>query len=783
MKYTRLWLGFIAVIVGSFAVLGYYGSEIYRKAPPIPDKVVTDSGQVLFTGQDIKDGQNVWQSMGGQEVGSVWGHGAYQAPDWTAEWLHKEAIFMLDAWAKAEKGKNFASLDVESKAGLEARLQAQIRQNTYDQQAGTLTVSDGRAAAIADVSRYYTGLFTNDAAMAEYREAYAIPDNSIKDPERMRQMNAFFFWASWACVTERPGEKISYTNNWPHEKLVGNEPSSDLIIWTGFSVIVLIAGVGLLAYYYASNKEEELDISKLPQKDPLLGLEPTPSMRATLKYFWTVTALILVQVMMGVVTAHYGVEGQALYGLPLAEILPYSISRTWHVQLAIFWIATSWLATGLFIAPAVSGHEPKFQRAGVNFLFIALLIIVVGSLAGQWFGVMQKLGLVENFWFGHQGYEYVDLGRFWQIFLLVGLFLWLFLMTRAIWPAFKKDAEGRHLLGMFLISSVAIAVFYGAGLMWGRQTNLAIAEYWRWWVVHLWVEGFFEVFATVVIAFLFVRMGLLRTKIATPTVLFSTIIFLFGGIIGTFHHLYFSGTPTSVLALGATFSALEVVPLVLIGFEAYHNLELSRSTSWIKAYKWPIYCFIAVAFWNLVGAGIFGFVINPPIALYYMQGLNTTPVHGHTALFGVYGVLGIGLMLFALKGMAARNVWKDGVISFAFWSINIGLGLMVIISVLPIGLLQTWASVEHGLWYARSMEFMQTDTMEILRWLRVIGDTIFALGVVALAWFVVGLKTGWSLHPHTDISPENYPTVKPAGEASLVNKKRKSLSNQKIKEA
>jgi nitric oxide reductase subunit B len=766
MKYTRLWLGFVAVIVGSFAVLGYYGSEIYRKAPPIPDRVVNASGKVLFTGQDIRDGQNVWQSIGGQEVGSVWGHGAYQAPDWTAEWLHKEAMYILNAWARAEKGKAFRALDAESKAGLEARLQAQIRRNTFNQQAGTITVSEVRAAAIAEVSRYYTGLFTHEAALASYREAYAIPENSIKDPERMRQMNAFFFWASWACVTERPGEKISYTNNWPHEKLVGNEPSSDLIIWTGFSVIVLIAGVGLLAYYYASNKEEELDVTRLPKKDPLLGLEPTPSMRATLKYFWTVTALILVQVIMGVVTAHYGVEGQALYGLPLAEILPYSISRTWHVQLAIFWIATSWLATGLFIAPAVSGHEPKFQRAGVNFLFIALLIIVVGSLAGQWFGVMQKLGLAENFWFGHQGYEYVDLGRFWQIFLLVGLFLWLFLMTRAIWPAFKKEEEGRHLLGMFLISSVAIAVFYAAGLMWGRQTNLAIAEYWRWWVVHLWVEGFFEVFATVVIAFLFVRMGLLRTKIATPTVLFSTIIFLFGGIIGTFHHLYFSGTPTSVLALGATFSALEVVPLVLIGFEAYHNLELSRSTSWIKAYKWPIYCFIAVAFWNLVGAGIFGFVINPPIALYYMQGLNTTPVHGHTALFGVYGILGIGLMLFALKGMAARNVWKDGVIRFAFWSINIGLALMVVISVLPIGLMQTWASVEHGLWYARSMEFMQTDTMEILRWLRVIGDTIFALGVVALAWFVIGLKTGWSLQAHSDISQDHYPTVKPDGKVA-----------------
>jgi len=220
---------------------------------------------------------------------------------------------------------------------------------------------------------------------------------------------------------------------------------------------------------------------------------------------------------------------------------------------------------------------------------------------------------------------------------------------------------------------------------------------------------------------------------------------LSGGILGTFHHLYFSGTPVAVLALGATFSAMEVVPLVLIGFEAYENLTLSRARPWVSAYKWPIYFFVAVAFWNLVGAGLFGFFINPPIALFYMQGLNTTPVHGHTALFGVYGMLGIGLMLFCLRGLTTQKVWKTKLLSFTFWSINIGLALMVLLSLLPVGLLQAWASVEQGMWYARSAEFMQTPLMDKLRWLRVIGDTIFAFGAVTLGWFVLGLKTGWSL--------------------------------------
>lgn len=743
MKTRRLWIGFIAVITISFAVLLYYGREIYREAPPVPEKVVTVTGEVLFSGQEIKDGQNVWQSLGGQQVGTIWGHGAYQAPDWTADWLHREAVYMLDALAIASHGKAYDELEGDQQAALQVLLQKDLRTNTYDRETGVLTVSSLRAEAIAYNSRYYAGLFTDNPSMDHLREAYAIPANSLKDPERVHQLNAFFFWASWACVAQRPGQEISYTNNWPPEKLVANTPTGSMILWTGFSVILLLAGIGLMVWYYASTKEEEPIVA--PPASPVANLAQTPSQRATLKYFIIVTFLILVQVVMGVVTAHYGVEGLGFYGIPLADWLPYSVSRTWHVQLAIFWIATSWLATGLYYAPTIVGKEPKFQKLGVDLLFYALLVIVLGSLAGQWMGIMQKLGLVENFWFGHQGYEYVDLGRFWQWFLFAGLFIWLFLMGRAIIPAIKQKAGNHHLLIMFLIACVAIALFYGAGLMWGRQTNLAIAEYWRWWVVHLWVEGFFEVFAVAVMSFLFVRLKLLRAQMATAAVLFTTIIFLSGGILGTFHHLYFTGTPTAIMAIGATFSALEVVPLVLVGYEAYDHLKLSRSSTWISSYKWPIYCFIAVAFWNLVGAGIFGFLINPPIALYYMQGLNTTPVHGHAALFGVYGILGIGLMLFVLRDMNTDVKWKDTWIKYAFWLINIGLLAMITISLLPIGLAQTVASVQEGLWYARSAEFMQQDYITVFKWLRVIGDTLFAIGTLALVWFVIGLKTGWSI--------------------------------------
>jgi nitric oxide reductase subunit B len=495
--------------------------------------------------------------------------------------------------------------------------------------------------------------------------------------------------------------------------------------------------------------------------DPLAMIRPTASMRAVAKYLGVVVALFSVQVLLGAITAHYTVEGQAFYGFPLAEWIPYSLSRTWHIQTGVFWIATAFLAAGLFLAPAVGGQEPRFQRFGVNLLFGALLLVVAGSLAGEYLSIHQRLGLDAGFWFGHQGYEYVDLGRAWQIALFVGLVLWLTLMLRGLAPALARRDDSRSLVVMFTAASTAIGLMYAAGFLFSARTHLTVMEYWRWWVVHLWVEGFFEVFATAALAFVFARMGLIAKPHAGQAVMASSALFLFSGIPGTFHHLYFSGTPTSIMAVGAVFSALEVVPLVLIGFEAYRTSRKRYAAPWMERYRWPIRFFVGVAFWNLVGAGLFGFMINPPIALYYMQGLNTTPVHGHTALFGVYGLLSLGLVLLVARFLSGRRAWRELPIAVAFWGTNIGLALMVLLSLLPIGIAQAWASVEYGLWYARSAEFLQLPWLETLRWLRIVGDTVFMMGTGALAYFMLGLWTGWSYEPEAATVAEALPKSVP----------------------
>ncbi len=742
----RLWLILAVSMFVMFGTLLWFGREIYHAAPPIPERVQTTQGQTLYTLDDIQRGQNVWQAMGGMQQGSIWGHGGYLAPDWSADWLHREASALLDIRARAEGSSSFASLTPREQAANEAELRIDMRRNTYDPATGTVTVTPERAAAIAVVQNHFRDLYQARTPEAQkLRVDYAFPVHTRLSDADAHAVAAFYFWTSWAASTERPGKTITYTSNWPHEPLVGNQPTATILLWSLISILVLLGGIGALVWFYA----REFDVWRADSTpdggfatfDFMDKLTLTPSMRATAKYFWLVLAMFGAQVLLGIVTAHYQVEGQGLYGLPFAEYLPYAVTRTWHTQLAVLWIAVAWLAAGLYVAPLLSGKDPKFQVWGVNFLFVSLLVIVVGSFAGQWAAVNGFFrNLTANFWFGHQGYEYTDLGRFWQIYLFIGLMLWVLLVLRGLWPLLRRKG-GVSLILLVAISTVAIGLLFGASLMWGEKTHISIMEYWRWWVVHLWVEGVFEVFATAIVSALLVRMGLVRPSVAATAVLVATIVFLSGGVLGTFHHLYFSGTPIGVIALGSVLSALEVVPLAVVGFEAYNRSKLEGQNEWEEVYHWPFRFFAAVLFWNLVGAGLLGFLINTPIALYYMQGLNTTASHGHAALFGVYGMLGLGLVLYCMRGLTNPRIWNQRLLSIAFWCLNIGLAMMTFLSLLPQGLWQTYVSFNENYAAARSAELMHHPIMEGLVWARVPGDVVFAVGVGAFVLFAV--KAFW----------------------------------------
>ena len=736
-NYRKLWFTLIGVLIVTFSLLGYYGAEVYRTAPPIPAKIETAGGEVLYTHDSILDGQTAWQSVGGMQLGSIWGHGAYQAPDWTADWLHRELLNWLDVAAERAHGRPFADIDAAAQAVLRDRMKTEYRTNTYNPETGVAMVSSTRADAIAKTALYYDQLFSDAPALHKTREHFAMKENTLPSAERRAQMMGFFFWTAWAAATERPRTTATYTNNWPHEPLIGNKPTAENMVWSVMSVVVMMAGVGFLVWGWAFLRKHDEADPEPPKHDPLARVPLTPSQRALGKYLFLIVALFSFQVLLGGFTAHYTVEGQQFYGIDVSQWFPYSLVRTWHIQSALFWIASGFLAAGLFLAPLINGgKDPAYQKLGVDILFWALVVVVVGSFAGNYLAIAQIMPPEWNFWLGHQGYEYVDLGRLWQIGKFTGVAFWLVLMLRGILPAFRQPGD-KNLLALLSASVIAIGLFYGAGFFYGERTHLSVMEYWRWWVVHLWVEGFFEVFATTALAFIFSTLGLVSVRMATTASLASASLFMLGGVPGTFHHLYFAGTTTPVMAVGAAFSALEVVPLVVLGHEAWEHWRLQHRAPWMARLRWPLMCFVAVAFWNMLGAGVFGFMINPPISLYYVQGLNTTPVHAHAALFGVYGFLALGFTLLVLRYIRPQLVFSDRLMATGFWWLNAGLVLMIATSLLPIGLFQFHASVSEGLWYARGEAFMQQPFIQTLRWVRTFGDVVFIVGALAVAWQVV----------------------------------------------
>ena len=731
--YRTLWFLLIAVVGITFTFLAYFGNEVYRKAPPIPEQYVTTEGVLIMTKDNILEGQSAWQSIGGMQLGSIWGHGAYQAPDWTADWLHRELMAWLDLAAQESFSQSYQALDSEKQMILQHRLKEEYRKNTFDKETQTVLISPRRLEAIRQTAGYYNRLFSDDPSLHSSRVSFAMKEAPLPDPEKRERLGNFFFWTAWAAATERPNLQATYTNNWPHEPLIDNKPTSENILWSIISIIILIAGIGGLIWAWAFLHKEDEDELKVPSLDPIAAITLTPSQKALGKYVFLVIALFVFQVFIGGLTAHYTVEGQHFYGLDISKWLPYTLARTWHIQSALFWIATGFLAAGLFLAPIINGgKDPKFQKLGVDLLFWALVAVVIGSFTGNFLAIAQIMPPHLNFWLGHQGYEYVDLGRLWQIGKFTGIVLWLGLMMRGIVPALRQGGD-KNLLVLLTASVVAIGLFYGAGFFYGERTHLSIMEYWRWWIVHLWVEGFFEVFATTSLAFIFCSMGLVSRKLATAASLASASLFMLGGIPGTFHHMYFSGTTTPVMAVGATFSALEVVPLIILGYEAWENWRLKNSAPWMQKLKWPLVFFVAVSFWNMLGAGVFGFMINPPISLYYIQGLNTTAVHAHAALFGVYGFLALGFSLLVLRYIRPDLVFSEKLMKTAFVFLNGGLVLMLATSLLPVGFIQFHASLEHGYWYARSEEFMQQDLLQNLRWIRTFGDVVFIIGAIALA--------------------------------------------------
>lgn len=720
-------LGFTVLLIG-----GYW---IYKDAAPRPAEIVDERGNVISTLAAVQGGQSVYQSHGLMQYGSTLGHGAYLGPDFTAQALRITTTTMRDHYAMALHDMSFDDLTDDQRSVIAARVLRELKQNRFDGQNDRLVLTDGQVAALEAVRAHYREMFSGEDirsglqanAIIRTREA---DEGWFLAGDQAQHLADFFYWTAWLSSTKRPGESYSYTSNWPYEPDAGNVQSAGSYLWSGVSVTLLIFMTAVILFLWKRfrlESEEAFTTFPVIRTDRLML---TPSQKATGKYFIVVALLFLVQTLLGGYMAHTYIEGNTFYGINLASILPFNVARTWHLQLAIFWIATAWIAMGIFITPLVSGREMPGQKLLVNLLFWALVALVVGSLTGEYLGVRGDFG--ENwFWFGHQGWEYLDLGRFWQIVLTVGLLLWLVIVYRGLKPALRKENDKGGMTHLLLYSTIAIPAFYGFAFFMSPGQHITLADFWRWWVIHLWVEGMFEVFAVVVIGFLMVNMGLVTKRSTLRALYFQLIILLGSGIIGTGHHYYWIGAPEMWIALGSVFSAMEVIPLTLLVVEAYEHYRYVQKGGIEFPYKWSFMFLVATAFWNLFGAGVLGFMINLPSINFFSHGGFLTAAHAHGALMGVYGMLGIALMLFSMRTISHSR--QEKLLRTSFWGLNIGLMGMIVITLLPVGFAQFMQGIEHGYWFVRTLDFYYQPFVHTVLWLRMIPDTVFiVLGVLPL---------------------------------------------------
>ncbi len=717
----------VIVFLFGFFVLGLLAYRTYTSEPPIPAKVVDPSGQILFTHSDIIRGQETFLRNGLMEYGSIFGHGAYLGPDFTADYLHRAALIVRDEYGGAAS-------DVAR-----AKTIQDFKTNRYDPATGTLEYTAAQATAFRELQAHYRNFFSQPSTR------FGLRPKAITDPQQIFKLTAFFSWSAWASAALRPGLEYSYTNNWPSESLVNNHLTADAIVWSVLSLIALLGGIGLLLAAFGRwnflgwHGRERTTVSFRPPD----SISLTPAQRATAYFFLVMAVLFLVQTLLGGASQHYRADISSFFGLDLARILPFNVARTWHVQLAIFWVATSYLAAGIFLAPMITRREPQGQQWLAYGLLGALAIVVFGSLFGEYAGIE---GWIRHLWswFGDQGFEYLDLGRFWQILLTIGLLFWVIILFRGLRGRLSTEHVG-NLPWLFFFSALSIPAFYAVGLLARPNEVFTTTDFWRFWVVHLWVEDFLELFTTIIVAYVFVLLGVVHERVALTMVYLDILLYSAGGVIGTMHHLYFSGEPAVHMALGAFFSAAEVIPLTFLTLEAWSFLQLgaeqsARSKSPFPHF-WAVMFLAAVGFWNFLGAGIFGFLINLPVVSYYEIGTALTANHAHAAMMGVYGMLAVGLSLFCLRYMIPQERWSDRAARISFWSLNLGLAWMCFASLFPLGIIQLYHSVRYGYYDARTLQYLTGHLNTLIEWLRLPGDALFIVGgvlpMVYLAWLGV----------------------------------------------
>lgn len=734
----KTWITHFAIVtVISVVGLLFLGQQTYSGAPPLVN-YVSNADEQIITKQSIKRGERVFHLRGLMAYGSFWGDGAERGPDFTADALHRTVTGMTEFYEK--EIQKFRAVNQDDKDAIAHKVKREIHLNTYDKDLKLIRLNDAQIYAFSQLKTHIEQMFTDP----EYEEFFQA--NYITDYRDMEDLASFFFWGGWASGADRPDKNYSYTANWPHDPAAGNSPTSGTVMWSFISIFGLFIGIGLVLYVYGQMKSLQADpfqSGETGQSLTTTDLERNtvrPTQQATYKFFAFAMVIFGLQVLAGIIGATDFIRPMGLF---LGDIIPFTVARSYHTILQIYWFFMCWVGYTIFFLPRCS-KVPKGQLLLINTLFTLCVIVGVGVLVGIYLG---QTGIITGdvaYWLGSQGWEFMELGRAFQFLLLAAFVLWIYIIYRGVKPWLSKKNLW-SVPAWLLYGSGVMVLFLFFGLMVTPDANWAVADFWRWMVVHMWVEVTFEVFTTVIVAYMLVQMGLITRVMAERVVFLAVMLFLFTATLGVSHNFYWIAKPEAVIAVGSIFSTLQVLPLLLLTLDAWKMRQEGKN-----AYRYidegkqdhvmeGVWLFIlGVNFWNVFGAGVFGSLINLPIINYYEHATYLTGNHAHAAMFGVKGNIALGGMLFCLQHLFTKESWNPKLIKTIFWSLNIGVGMMMFLDLFPVGLYQMYLTVEHGLWFARSQEIVRGAVFTHLTYFRSLGGSVFVLGgLLPLIWFVL----------------------------------------------
>jgi len=756
------WLHFLIVAAISTTGLLYLGRVTYTGAPPVVD-FTSATGETVISAELINRGEEIFHLRGLMDWGTFMGDGSERGPDFTADAMHRTVVAMRSFYENEmrERAGQAITISEYEQDAIAARVRREVHANTYDEAAGRIQLNDAQITAIPVLEEHYTLMFndpeyTNGFLAPTYSEGFNSP-GYISDPEDLRALSAFFFWGGWVSAANRPGEEYSYTHNWPYDPDAGNVPTSATVLWSFLSVLALFLGIGLVLYVYGQMKT-------LPG-DPFREYEGNgngngngnggvyaitthdleheyvrPTQKATFKFFAFAMLVFAIQIVMGMVSATDFIRP---FGLNLGELFPYTVSRGFHAQLQIFWFFMCWVGYTIFFLPRLA-KAPRGQQFLINLLFGVTVAVGAGVLLGIPAGMQGLLPDNLAYWFGSQGWEFMELGRFWYLLLLAAFSLWIFIIYRGVRPWLTKKNLWSVPAWLLYGSGIMVAFLF-FGLKVSPELNFAISDYWRWMVVHMWVEVTFEVFTTVIVGYMLVQMGLVTRLMAERVIFLAVMMFLVTALIGISHNFYWIAKPTGIIALGSVFSTLQVLPLLLLTLDAWKmrregktadEFRIQGKQKFVMDGVWMFV--LAVNFWNVFGAGVFGSLINLPIVNYYEHATFMTGNHAHAAMFGVKGNVAIAGLLYCCQHLFHRSAWNPALVRTIFWSLNIGVAMMMFLDLFPAGLYQLWVVLQDGLWAARLQEITTGPVFVALTYARMPGGALFFLGgVLPLLWFVL----------------------------------------------